>query len=149
MGPGNTTNMSANLGLTSWCLVLLSANTSVLSASGGIGFSCWRCVLQSSASVFKRLHKRSASHGEDPNASQRTGSGPLAASLPQRSMERSVVKRKKLLFVHFRINRVHCRVTYKVRLQLFTHNRLSKAGTDSLFCIRLGLHTPSSSLGSS
>lgn len=75
--------------------------------------------MQASSSVFRRLHKRSASHPEELGAAQRAGSGPLTAPSAKGGQDRAVVKRKKLLFVHFRINRVHCRVTYKVGSHLF------------------------------
>ena len=81
--------------------------------------------MQASSSVFRRLHRRSASHPEELGAAQRAGSGPLTAPLAKRGPDTNVVKRKKLLFVHFRINRVHCRVTYKVGFKsLLCHHML-------------------------
>lgn len=74
-------------------------------------------MVQASSSVFRRLHRRSASHPEELGATQQAGSGPLTAPVAKRGPDTTVIKRKKLLFVHFRINRVHCRVTYKVSLQ--------------------------------
>lgn len=74
--------------------------------------------MQASGSVFRRpLRQRSASF-EELSAAPWAGSGgsaksatgaPKAAAPPK-----SVVKQHKLLFVHFQINRVHCRVTYTV-----------------------------------
>lgn len=94
-----------------------AAVTRILSANGWCQHQGWYCVVQASSSVFRRLHRRSASHPEELGATQRAGSGPLTAPLAKQGLDTTVVKRKKLLFVHFRINRVHCRVTYKVGLQ--------------------------------
>ena len=72
-------------------------------------------LLQASGSVFRRLHKRSASHGEEPSGgAPLSGSGAAGLSSAKKASQKAVVKQKKLLFVHFAINRVHCRVTYKV-----------------------------------
>ncbi len=74
-------------------------------------------LLQASGSVFRRLHKRSASHGEElTSGALLSGSGSGAARSPsaKKASQKAVIKQKKLLFVHFAINRVHCRVTYKV-----------------------------------
>lgn len=76
-----------------------------------------KVLLQASGSVFRRLHKRSASHGEElTSGGALSGSGSGAAGLPsaKKASQKAVIKQKKLLFVHFAINRVHCRVTYKV-----------------------------------
>ncbi|KAL0047867.1 hypothetical protein WJX82_001975 [Trebouxia sp. C0006] len=71
---------------------------------------------KASGSVFRRLHKRSASHGEElTSGGPLSGSGSGAARPPsaKKASQKAVIKQKKLLFVHFAINRVHCRVTYK------------------------------------
>ncbi|KAL0027199.1 hypothetical protein WJX77_002651 [Trebouxia sp. C0004] len=73
---------------------------------------------KASGSVFRRLHKRSASHGEELTSGRGvswSGSGSGAARPPsaKKASQKAVIKQKKLLFVHFAINRVHCRVTYK------------------------------------
>ena len=90
--------------------------------------------MQASSSVFRRLHKRSASHPEELGAAQRAGSGPLTAPAAKRGPDTTVVKRKKLLFVHFRINRVHCRVTYKVNLHSVPNHVLGMLVSRSYGC---------------
>ena len=74
-------------------------------------------LLQASGSVFRRLHKRSASHGEELTSGgglSGSGSGAARPTSAKKASQKAVIKQKKLLFVHFAINRVHCRVTYKV-----------------------------------
>ncbi|KAL0030048.1 hypothetical protein WJX79_003167 [Trebouxia sp. C0005] len=71
---------------------------------------------KASGSVFRRLHKRSASHGEELSSAgglSASGSGAARPPSAKKASQKAVIKQKKLLFVHFAINRVHCRVTYK------------------------------------
>ena len=56
------------------------------------------------------------SHGEEPSVGVASllGSATGGSASAKKPQQKVAVERKKLLFVHFAINRVHCRVTYKV-----------------------------------
>ena len=88
----------------------------------------WLCVklagnvLQSSSSVFRRPLRERAASFEELSAAPWTGSGgsTKSTSAVKAPAPKTVAKQPKLLFVHFQINRVHCRVTYTVNALLWS-----------------------------
>lgn len=63
---------------------------------------------------LRRASERAGSEAEEGNEEDAQLAAALEKAANQRAKRKAEFEQRKILFVHVRLNRVHCRVTYQV-----------------------------------